>query len=120
MIIDYLFPRDIVLLFYDKNTQKMVATIGISIVCFKNDVLIYFGNVVVDFLYKQCSCISDTTAKYVSKIFIRYPFKNKYCCGLASSSGALKYSMKHKPASPNLDEKTPENLTQLMINTVHQ
>ncbi len=119
-LLDYLSPRDYVLLFYDKSTIKLVATIGVSVIHFKNDVLVYFGNVVVDTSYKHSGIISYASTKYILKLFLLHPFKNKYCCGLASSSGTLEYSLKHKPSWPNPEEKTPPHMVQLMMDALQK
>ncbi|PWY54304.1 hypothetical protein DGG96_17805 [Legionella qingyii] len=117
-LLEYLAPRDYVLLFYDKKTKKLVATIGVSIIHLKKDVLVYFGNVVVDASYKHSGIISYAMTKHVLKLFLLYPFKNKYCCGLASSSGTLEYSLKYTPCWPNPNEKTPSHIVQLMLDTL--
>lgn len=117
-LIDYLAPRDFVILYYDKKTKKLVATVGVQIILFKNDALVYFGNVVVDPAYKHDGCVCYASARYVFKLYLLHPFKRKYCCGLASISGALIYSLKHRPAWPNPDEPTPEHITKLIVSTL--
>ena len=119
-LLDYLAPRDYVLLFYDKSSKKLVATIGVSIIHFKKDVLVYFGNVVVETSYKHSGIISYAMTKHVLKLFLLYPFKNKYCCGLASSSGTLEYSLKYPPSWPSPKEKTPPHIVQLMLDTLQK
>ncbi|KTD76313.1 hypothetical protein [Legionella waltersii] len=117
-ILDYVSPRDVVLMYYDKVSKKLVATVGVQVIHFKKESLIYFGNVVVDPDYKHAGCISHASAKYVLRLFLFHPMKQKYCCGLASSSGALEYSLKHRPAWPNPDETTPPEITQLILRTL--
>lgn len=119
-ILDYLLPRDYLLFYYHKKSHHLVATIGVQIINFKKTAIIYFGNVVVDPSCAHEGCISHASAKYIFRLFLKYPFKRKYCSGLASSSGSLVYSLKHKPSWPNPDEETPEDITQLMIKALHE
>lgn len=119
-LIQYLLPRDRVILFYEKTSHQLVATIGIQLIFFDNYALIYFGNVLIEQKYKHENCISHTSAKHVLKMFLRHPFRSKYCCGLASSSGSLEYSLKHRPSWPNPDEVTPMHVTKIMIQTLQK
>lgn len=119
-LLNHLSPRDFVLLFYDRETGHLVATIGIQMIHLKQDIFLYFGNVVVDAEYKHQRCIAHSSAKCILKLFIFHPFKRKYCCGLASSSGALEYSLKHRPAWPNPDDPTPPHMTNLMRQVIEE
>jgi len=119
-LIEYLSVRNELLMFYDMESHALVVIIGIQLIRFENKILVYFVNVVIEEDYKHEGCISHTTVKYAIKMFLLHPFCEKYCCGLASSSGSLEYTIRHRPSWPDEQKRTPLSVNKIMIKALRQ
>jgi hypothetical protein len=113
-ILDYLKNRDKLYLYYNRKNKQLIATAGVQFLVTGNKVFIYIGNTVVDKKFMHEGCLSHALMKSLIFSFFRYPFKKKYWCALTSSSGAFAYAQKYQPCWPNIKQKTPDKMTQLM------
>ncbi|KTD60060.1 hypothetical protein [Legionella shakespearei] len=113
-ILELLKPRDKIYLYYHKDTNQLIATVGIQFVQCKNNILIYVGNTVVEDQYKHEGCLPHSLFKSMAYLFLKHPFKNKFWSALSSSSGSFSYAQHHKPCWPSPYETTPSEITDLM------
>lgn len=119
-ILDYLKNRDQLYLYYLKDTKQLIATAGVQFVVCNNKVFIYIGNTVVEERYSHEGCLSHVIMKSLLFSYLRYPFKKKYWCALTSSPGSFSYAQRFQPCWPNVKEKTPQKMLDVMEQCINQ
>jgi hypothetical protein len=113
-ILHHLQNRDYIYLYYHKKNNQLIATAGIQLLQFPSTLFIYIGNTVVDEKFKHEGCLSHVILKSMLFTLIQHPFKKKYWCALASSSGSFSYAQRFQPCWPNPNESTPQHITDIM------
>lgn len=115
-IINQLMKRDKVYIFIDKETQRVVATIGVSIFEIDDKIIEYIGNLVIDAPYYKEGFLLKTLLKVSTRICLTHPFKKKYVCALALRNTVYNFASKLDSHWPNSKCQTPKNILDLMLN----
>lgn len=114
LIKELLLERDYIILYKNKKTHTLIATIGVSEFIINNDVVSYLGNTVIDSAYSQKGLLAHSQLRNAIKLIVKHPFKRKFLCAFTHSQRAYDWAMKSPVFWPNEKQRTPNNMLQLM------
>ena len=119
-IIGYLKHRSYIDMFYEKNTRKLIGTVGIQWYEYEDYVVAYLGNAVVDKNKHGGGLLTKSILRVIFRTTLKYPTKNKFVIALATSPKAYAYFTKLKHSWPKPYEPVPEKINILIENFLRQ
>jgi hypothetical protein len=113
-IIEFMLARDEIHLFFDRNSKKLVGTVGIQWFNFKDFAVMYEGGIVVSQQYLKYGLLAQSLIRSSTKTFLRYFYKKRYLFSLVTTPEAYRYYIKFGEYWPKINEPIPENIHPVM------